>query len=768
MNFSTATKVLDTIRAGDDVARVRSENRAKVNDNFNSVPPLSESEAKRLKMLININWGEGAVLKQHGLRQYLTAFLKPSGFFRVTIPLAPTDHRGDWGSFITNAINHTMKRSQKLSHLYEYKFSSVLAHGIGPQLWYSKDGWCADYLAINDWRTPTDSTTDFEDLGWFAARHYYSVGSLNKKVFGPTADKAWNKGAIAKMLDAKKEINYDDNSYSWLLNPEKMHELVKQNAGYFNSDAVPKIPLWHFYFYDDDNPRKCSWKLRVVPDVESGATVPYDQTEFLYTTDKPAAKELSHLLHCQFGDLNVDAPFKISAVRALGFMLMEPCYWMNLTRCRLLQHMWENMKPWWRIIDPSGKARAQSIDVANTGIIPEGVSVVPQAERHQIDQNLVAGVMQELRQLMSEVGVSYTQDIHEPGSAEETATKTMAKMQLVNALMGGLLDSAFRQEVFAYREICRRFCLSGSGDPDVRRFQKLCKDEGIPRMWLNEELWEIEPEIPLGAGNPTMAMLESQRLMEIRPMLPPAAQDEVLHEAVEVTTGDSRKAQRWVPTGQKKGATPIQKVAEADFSILMRGLPVNVMDQGLIEQIVVLMGLLAGEIAMLEQSGNVADAREVQGLINAYNHIMGLIQRLAQNPQEKERAGEFEKSLGKLQNSIKGFQQRLAEQQASQNGDPEKMAQIQLKAVESQAKLQAKAADNQLKQTTKQTGFELDQRRREQQHQADLRRKSEDAAIEQSIKLSEAKTEEEIKLEQAAVDAEVKRKQAAAQQSKTE
>jgi len=766
MNFTTAEKVQDTIVAGEQTERIRGQNRAKVNDLFNSVPPLTELEAQRLNIKINTNWGEGATIAQHGRRQYYTAFLKPANFFRVSIPLAPEEKKVAWGTFITKAINKVMKRSQKYQWSHKYKWASVLSHGIGPNLWYTKDGWCPDYVAIDDLRVATDTNTDFENLMWFAVRHAYTVAELNKKVFGENANPNWKKEPIQKLLDSRRDINYDNTQYNWVNQPEKMHEIVKQNAGYYASDAVPKIPLWHFYFLDDSNPRKCSWKLRVVPDVQSGAQA-VEKNTFLYTTDKPEAMQRAHILQCQFGDLNNDAPFKYHSVRSLGFELMEPCFWMNLTRCRLLQHTWENFNVWLRVMDPAGKARAQKVELFDKCIVPEGVSIVPQTERHQINENLVTAVMQELRQLMAETGVSYTQDVNEPGSEEETATKTMARLNQVNALMGGLLDDAFNQEIHNYREICRRFCLSRSHDLDVIRFQKLCKEEGIERRWLNEELWDIEPEVPLGSGNQPMAMAKSIKLMELRPMMPPSAQNEVLHEAVEVLTEDSRKAQRWIPIGGPQGPSDAQTYAATIFGTLMQGVPVpDKPEFNPIEQIEVLLGLMGGVVSRIEQTDNVGTMQEIAGLNASAGHVAQLIQRLAQNPQEAQRVKQYQDSLGELQNLIKAFTQRLMEKMSSQNGDPEAQAKIAALEKQTNAKLKSKAISDAQKLATKQQTFEADQQRKNVQLATDEKRKNLQTISE--IEREAVTTAAELANERVKTDAEIENQKKAAEAAKAE
>ncbi len=665
MNFTTATKCQSVIRQGDDVARIQSANRSKVDNLFNGFPPLSEAEATKANIRVNVNWGEAARIAQLGTRQYKTAFLGPKNFFRVTLPNAPVEKADDWGIFITKAINKLMKKNKKYVHTHKYKWASVLLHGIGPTLWYDKESWCPNYIALADLRIPTNTTTDFENLNWFAVRHQYTVYSLAKKAFGENADPCWIKAPVSKLLANRIDINYDSgNSNEWLVNPEKMSELVKQNGMYYQSDAVPTIPLWHFFYLDDTDLTNPCWNMTVIPDVVGGATA-LPETEFLYKSDKPFADELSRLLHCQFGDLNVVSPTNYHSVRALGFELMEPCFYSNLTRCRYLQHVHESFNIWLRITDPTGRARAQKVEMYDRCVIPEGVSIVPQDQRHSIPAEQVESVLGQMRQLEGESGTAYTQDIHEPGDEGETATKTNAKERLANQVLGGLLEDAFGQELSSYEEIARRFCLSNSSNPDAKKFQKQCKDYGIDRVFVNADQWDIEAEIPMGSGNQSLALAQANGEMAVRPMLDPTAQQDVLHNYLAVNSGNPRRAERLAPLSSQRGVTSGIERAESIFGTLMTGFPAR-LKEGInpIEIIDTLLPAMAAVISRIEtQGGNMATSQEVAGLKNTGEYVGQLIDQLAQNPQEEQRVKQYGDAMGKLMNSVKGFEQRLAEMQ---------------------------------------------------------------------------------------------------------
>jgi len=338
-------------------------------------------------------------------------------------------------------------------------------------------------------------------------------------------------------------------------------------------------------------------------------------------------------------------------------------------------------------------------------------------------------------------------------------------------MLGGLLDDAFTQEMFAYEEIARRFCKENSTDDDVKEFQHKCRNRQIPRQFLNADEWTLEIERPLGNGNPGIAQGQAQALMAILPNFSPMAQQEVLHEYVEVMTDNPRKANRLAPVNENGGVTNAQERAEFLFGTLMQGVPARLKDGvNEIEQIETLLGLMAGVVARIEQNGNMATSGEVAGLQSVMQYIDQLIQQLSKNPAERERTNQYAGQLSKLGNSVKGFAQRIAEQQSAaheslslnyKDAPPSIQRQMEAKAgfqpatdAEAQVTPQtAKAlhglAVKQAKETQsathKQLGFDAEQARLDQAAVAEQARKNmmADAEIEKKRKET-AQTQETV------------------------
>lgn len=727
MNFTSPEKCLETIQAGDDVELLRSQNRTKVNDLLNCVPPCSEDVATKMNLKVNVNWGEAAVLAWHARRQYNNAFLKPSRFFKVSLPEAPNEKKGDWERFITKKINRPLKRSKQFINLVQSKHAGVVAHGIGAQIWEKRDGWCPKFLAVENLRVPTDTRTDMSNLSWFAVRVPYTHGELSDKVFGENKRKGWNKTAIAKILDESKDRNYENPEYSWSSQPEKMAELIKQNGHFYSGDAVPVINLWHLYFEDQTEGGNNEWRLRVLPDQEVKGLS--DKKVFLFDDGNTSyADNLSEILHIQFGDLSAKPPFLYHSVRSLGFLIMEPCFFTNLMRCRLVQHVFENFNILFRTSDPAGRARAQKIELFDRAFIPDGVGIVPQSERHQIDPNLLNSAMAQLRQLMQEASSSYTQEVDSGQRKEQTAYETAVKMNMVNAMLSGLLFHAFVQETFAYREIARRLCLTNTKDKDAKRFQQSCLEYGIPPEFMDVDDWDIEPEVPIGSGNPVVEQAQIKELMQARPLFNPVAQQEILHVFTATVTDDPKTAERLVPLDDGREISDAFTYAQLSFPVLMMGQPVSPRPElNVTEQIEVYIGMSAGVITRILKNGGNAEEHEIVGLRMVESQIKKLLGQLAQDPSARQKVKQYADQIMKLFNEVKGFEQRLQAKKQAEGGaqmDPKIQAKIaeMMAVAETKNKINVMEAGRQ--QERDDLEFSLEQGRRDAEVAAEIEREN--------------------------------------------
>lgn len=711
-DWSDPSKVLSTVQAGDEVSQARGENRVLINKAANNEPLVDEEEAKRLKMKIYNRWGELMLHLADARRQYINNFVSPVTYFSVSIPKAAEEVRSTWEGFITEALNEKLKEGDNALEYFELhrsRWAAVVCHGIGPMMWEDKYTWLPRYVAIEDLRIATDVELSFRNLVWFAIRIAYTPGELSRRAFSKAKSKfTWNKKAVASILKNVEEINtvMADNNYDWTTTPEKFEELRKQNCGYWDGDAMPTINLWHFYHQDEDG----KWYLKVVPENTTSYTSPETTDEFICQSDEAVADNWRQILHVQFGDLNNKAPFLYHSVRSLGFALFDPCYWTDYLRCKLLQHTLDQFNWLLKITDPIDRARAAVQMFQDMAVMKPGVSIVPANERHQVDAALVESVMAQTTQLQDKASTAYSGNIDDGTAREQTAFETGVKVQKNNALLSGLMLVAQVYEKFACKEICRRFCLPNSDDEDVKDFQASCKKAGIPKAWLDVKKWRVEITLPLGSGNPTMAMVEAQNALAIRPMLDPGAQTEALRDAATQMVGSVR-ANRWIKP-QSKAVSQDAAVTAGGFNSMMLGVMPQIPEgTNPLIQAKTLIALTAQFILKITHTTKIPTLDQMAGLQNVLTYIAKLLQGMAGDKGNEPKVKEFAKGLNQLENEVKKLAQHMQQamqKQQQQNGEngngAETAAKIQATMAETQAKIKSQSAITQQKLMSKEKG----------------------------------------------------------------
>lgn len=720
MNFSSADKVASVIEDLKQGELLRAPNRALINDLFNGVPPYTVAEETENHILVNVNWKSGTNLLHQCRRQYENAFLKPGIFFNVHLEAGPIAKRRDWSRAITRNVNKPLKRSLAFMEAYRSKFAGVVLSGVGPMMWEDQWEWLPYTFGIEDLLIPTDTYSTLENLYYFAVRKPMKPGALFRKTFGVEEkyrDEGWDLQAVRKLLDSYRDLNQNPHQWNWSEHPEKMAEIYKQNMSYYDSDSAPVIWFWDFYFQEEEDAGG-KWSRRLMLDndyVPAGMAGMDSPIKFIYQRDD-IADELGNILHIQFGDGNNKPPFMYHSTRSVGWILYDVVNMLNRLQCQFTEHVFEQMMFIIQSQDPNDRSRIEKFLLQNKGIIPEGTRILPATERYQVDEALINNLQSNYRQLMAESTAAYTQDIDKGTQKEKTATEIMAEVNSVNALTTSLINYAYLRENFAYREICRRFCLKDSMEPEVKKFRADCIKDGVPEQFLDVEMWDVEAERVLGGGNKTLEIAQAKELLSMRPTLSPDAQQEVDRIAIGAFTDDEKLADRLVPENPQK-VTDAKHDAALAFGTLMQGVQFqprsgyNQREQ--IEQFLMMMGQV---IQRITQSGNVGTPQDVVGLQTVAQHVEMHIKILSEDKSEKQRVHQYQKALMKLMNLVKAFAQR--QQQAAQKAaqqqqqDPAAMAKIQMDAMSNRVKLQGTQAKNQQQLKHKELAF-----RQKQQHQ---------------------------------------------------
>jgi hypothetical protein len=738
----------------------RGTNRTILNRTFNGDPPFDKATAEENNVEVNRNFLEGTGNLTDARTQWNSNFLKPGDIFTVRLDSGPVQKRTEWSMEITKHLNRALKGSLGMINQARETGAGVLLHGIGPATWQDRRSPIPKVIPLSSLMIPSETDIDFENLEYFAIFREMTPSQLYEKTHGPKVDPGWNMDLVKSELKYVGEQTVKQpNATAFQFMPERVEELIKQDMGFWGSDAVPTIDYWDFYFREKEN--GTGWYRRIFLDwSSSGRTATTGQEmpespnggQWLYSSGKRKyADSWQEILHCNYGDCSCVAPFKFHSVRSLGWMIWGIVDIQNRLQCKITEQAFSDLMWFFRVASQNDFNRIKKANFMQMGVIPQGVDWVMPNQRYSPNPTFIELVIAQNRQLMSQHSSSYTRNAERTDmNKEKTATQVMAEVNSVNTMVSGVMNMAYTYEAFKYREIARRFCIPNNPDALVRKFRKGCLDDGVPSEYLDVDRWDIEPDRAMGAGNKTVQMAIVQYLQSIRQNLGPEAQRKVDHHGILIMTEDAGIAEDLAPIRGQKQVSKSAHDAELSTERLMRGLPFSPTPEMVYEDYVLVwmrdMGII---IQQIQGTDNMGTQEQLAGLGNMAQHIGAFLQIMGQNPADKPKVRQYSDLLGQMMNVIKGFAQRLQEQQASGNGqpgaggpDPDTIVKLQGKALMDQAKAQNMRESHAERTAQKQVSFEMEQQRKDKQTEAEIQRKN--VTFQQELAAEQARTMQEL------------------------
>lgn len=754
MRFDSAASVEEIVWMMRLADEVRAEDRRIILRQFNGNPPFDESTAEENNIQINQNDLTGPNVISAARRQWNNAFLKPYRFFTARPDTGPSHKRATWSISASNEANRLLKRSPSMVGQVRATGAQTLLFGVGPTNWKNRTSIIPQSIPMGSLMIPSETEIDDleESLSYFAVFREWTPAKLWDMTHGPRVDPGWNMDLVQSQIDYLKDQLYKSpTSLAYQYMPERIEELIKQDKGYFGTDAVPTCDVWDFYFREAEDGQ--GWYRRVLLDWNTGedlssyrkaGTKPESrnkvgkETKFLYTSGKRKyASSLSEIIHCNFGDCSPYAPFKYHSIRSLGWMLWGVCDLQNRLHCKFNEGVFEQLMWFFQTAGNQDLMRIKKANFEHLGVIPQGIRFLTANERFTPNPALIEMAFARNRQLIADSATSYTQSYDRgPEGRGRTATETMAIVNSSQALASGILETAYTYEAFKYREMFRRLCLKNSKDAMAQEFRKNCLRAGIPEDMLDADKWSIEPEQVLGGGNKTLQMATVGFLNSIRPNLPPAGQRIVDHLSVEYATDQPELAEEIAPMGQDRPASYSTNSAQLATERLLRGLPFTLPKDAVVEDyVVVWLSDLGLVVKQALQKGGLVTPEDLNGMNNLAMHIQELLSQVEQplqsqhtNEAEKAKIQKLKEIFGQLLNHIKGLAQRLQQSMKANVGAPTDgngAGDGKREAAIIMAETKSRIAENSaLKRTAqKSVQFEREQKRKDIEFAAELERK---------------------------------------------
>lgn len=727
----------------------RALNRRRINDLMNGLPPFTQDEVEKRGIKVNVNDLGGTRSTHNARMQFYTGFLKPGRFFSCRTDAGPKNKRTMINDTVSREIAKPMKRSIPYFESIRSKIAQLVLHGIAPNVWDDRDHWCPEPAGIEDVGIAAQTLLTMKNLPFFYIYHTWTAPELIRMTSGPRVDPAWNMPLVERCLSwiDRETMALGANNWPDAWSPERLGERIKGDGGCYAWDEVPTIDVFDFYFWSDTG-KSQGWRRRVLLDswgtpasagvgsytmARRGGDLFGTTQDFLYNPgNRVYANKLSEIITWQFADLSAVAPFRYHSVRSLGYLLYAVCHLQNRMHSAFTEAVFEALMQYFRVNNEDDYQRALKIVQQNRAFIDKSIEMIPASERWQINAALVELGMKENREIINDSSSSFAQQTNYSNDrTEKTKFQVMAEVQGTMALVSAAFLQAYRYQEQEDREIFRRFLKKNSKDPDVRQFRESCLKQGVPEEVLNDtNCWEIEHEKVLGAGNKTLEMAISEQLLQMRTLYDPDAQRRILHDVTLAITDDPARADTLVPEGNRPISQSVHDAQMALGAILQGKTVAPTESENHIEVVSVWMRDLAMTVQGVVQSGGMANPQQLQGMANLSAHIKSQIELIAADPEQKQLVKQMSDALGKLDNEIKAFAQRLqqamqkqqqAAQQNGQNGmDPKDMAKIQATIIGAKTKAQLQAQSHAQRMAQRQIQFEQKMRQDQQKQAVDV------------------------------------------------
>jgi hypothetical protein len=755
MNFKSAAEVEQVAYEMRLADFPRGLNRARINDLMNGVPPYSQDEVEKNGIAVNVNFLEGCRIAHEARAQFTGNFLKPGKYFSAKTDAGPIHKRDERSMIATKELSKIMKASNVYYETYRSKFALDILHGIGPAVWDKPDFWCPDAIGIEDVLIPANTMLTMKNLPFFSLYHSYTGPELKRLVDNEevSSKAGWNMGLVNRCLEwiDQESMSLMGSNWPEVWSPEKMAERIKGDTGFYAGDQVPTIDCFDFYFWDDDE-KSQGWKRRIIldswstPQASGGSYKMSDnnkrdwaKNQFLFNSkNRKVAQKWSELVSFQFADLSAVAPFRYHSVRSMGFLLYAVLHLQNRMRCKFQESIFESLMMYFRIKSMDDAERALKVEMYNRGFIDDSLQFIPAAERFQVNAGLVELGLQDNEKTIMANSSSWTMSAQSPqDKKQKTKFEAQAEIQRMTAMIGSGLQQAAQYQEFEDREIFRRFCLPNSRDPDVISFQARCLKQGLPEYMIHDPTcWDITHDRVLGQGNKSLEMVIAEQLMQFRNLYDPESQRLILRDFTMAVTDDPARTDAMVPDKPLKVTDSVHD-AQLAAGALMQGMTVDIKTgMNHIEYVDTIMTEAAKVIQKIEQGqGKMATQDQILGLQNMLAHISAHIQIVSQDPNEKQRVTQWEKTMTIIGNYLKAYQQRLQEQmqqQQPQNGEAQKeaamtQAKIQAMQVTSQAKAANTRESHAERTAQRKVQFEMEMQQKEQEHKLAMQRKIKEA-----------------------------------------
>lgn len=234
------------------------------------------------------------------------------------------------------------------------------------------------------------------------------------------------------------------------------------------------------------------------------------------------------------------------SVRGMGDLSHKHIEILNRTICRTIDGAFIESS---LVLQPTTTRSADKAQLVQWGAItmlPAGLEI-KQTKLAGFLEGPMAVIRMVRNDMAQNIGMFQQRSISRDDGRGEVATaeEVRAQVQKESTLSQGQMSLFYQTLDMLYTEMFRRAADPNTSDEEAQRFQRECKEDGVPAKAL-QEMEYVRANRASGYGSPQMRQLTDQQMMPLVAMLPEDGKQHFLEDAVAGIKG-ADKVRRYVP-----------------------------------------------------------------------------------------------------------------------------------------------------------------------------------------------------------------------------
>jgi len=697
----------------------RSKTRAKLKGLIDGNPPYSAAELRRTgqSYRTNVNFREGESYLNQGVSAFYDVFSEVPTYATIKVRHGTTDESARYGRIITEEFDKLLKQDDDFDYLMQLSQHEMVLYGIGPMVFEDTTDWRCKAIKASNLLVPDGTKSNVSDWSVAVIRATYHVYELFAFIQNEEAAKkaGWSVAAARKAIMDAAPDDHLSTGQSW-----EWHQQQIRNNDLSFSAKCDMVTVNHVYYREFPSGDNSEGAISHCIINERG-----EVKQFLFRKIG-RYKNWNEVCHCLYYD---KGDGQHHSVKGMGIKMFATLELKNRLKCTLVDAAQARSSI---LIQPQSANDLNRMNIVQMG----GYSVLP--NNFSVHQTSQAGVLDAPMAVDKDLGgmlqgslSSYRPRLEKDGNPR-TATEIDAMMSQQSTLGKTQLNRYYSQLDMLFAEKYRRainpsFTKELPGGVLALKFQKACRDRGVPRACMDKTI-QIHTTRSAGRGSPYAKQAVMSQLMGLATMLPEGGRQSVIKDYIASLAGYS-SVEHYFPTPTVDVSTQEEQQHAAYENILFKSggiIPTSSGDNHAIHAAAHLQaGTEAAEVLNGQQGVN---PEEVATFLRALlEHTSGHLGEVAQDETRSDMMKVFGEQFDQLSALYSQILDQITQQQEQQQ-----------ESASSGEDLAALEAGLDPKDKLNQARFDREEARRDAKTQADIERKA--AKARQDLALKDAKT----------------------------